>query len=227
MAFGLLATALPRPAAAAPAPTLLSVSGTGSVTLAPNVASVDAVVETNAADAGSAVEQNNARYDRIVAAVTRLGVSRADVTLAGYNVNYNPKPAILPSPPTGERYGFTVTRTFTVKVRQIGKAGSVVDACTHAGATGINGVSFGLSDRSAARAEATQKAVADARAQAAALARAAHLRIVSIKRIALGSAGSIEPQPMLRMAAAAAPTQFDQSNVTVSVTVNAVFVAAP
>ncbi|MGA8534770.1 MAG: SIMPL domain-containing protein [Candidatus Tumulicola sp.] len=206
--------------------TEISVSGSGSVALPPDVANVNANVENNAPNAADAVGQNNATYDRIVAALQKAGVARSDITLSSYNVNYNPRPHVLPPNPGGERYGYTVSREFNVKVRDIGSAGRVADACTGSGATSINGVTFGLADPSAARVEATRKAVDDARANAEALAAAAHLRIVSIKSVELGG-GAVNPQPMMRMAAANAPTQFDQSNVNVSVSVSVTFLAQP
>lgn len=206
--------------------TELTVSGTGSVSLPPDVATVSAAIETNAANANDAIAQNNAVYDRVVSSTSKLGIARGDVALAYYNVSYNPRPRNV-SPASEERYGYTVSRGFTVKVRDIGKAGTVSDACTAAGATAINGVSFGLADESAARTQATARAVADARANAQALAQAAGLRIVSMKSIELGG-GPSGPVPMMRMAATAnAPTQFDQSNVNVVVSVNVVFLAEP
>ncbi len=206
--------------------TEITVAGNGAVTLPPDVANVSASVNTNAANAGEAVSRNNAIYDRIVVALGKVGVARADVTLSYYNVNYNPKPQIMPPHPDGERYGYTVSRGFNVKVRDLTKAGRVTDACTSSGATSIGGVSFGLADSSGARAAATKKAVDDARISADALAAAAHLRIVAIKSIDLGGGGAVSPQPMMRMAAAA-PTQLDQSNVSVSVSVSVTFVAEP
>ncbi|HEY1655590.1 MAG TPA: SIMPL domain-containing protein [Candidatus Tumulicola sp.] len=206
--------------------TLIAVTGNGSVTLPPDVANVSASIDTNAPNAGDAVSRNNAIYERIVGSLERAGVARTDVSLSYYNVNYNPKPQVLPPHPDGERYGYTVSRGFSVKVRDIAKAGRVTDACTSAGATSIGGVSFGLADSAAARAEATKKAVDEARTSAGALAAAAHLRIVAIKSIDLGGGGAL-PQPMMRMAANAVPTQFDQSNVSVSVSVSVTFVAEP
>lgn len=206
--------------------TEIRVSGNGSVTMQPDVANVGATVETNAPNAGDAVSRNNVIYDRIVTALEKAGVARSDVTLSGYYVNYNPKPHVVPPNPDGERYGYTVSRSFNVKVRNIADAGRVTDACTNSGATAISGVSFGLADPTVARAEATRKAVADARVNADALAAASHLRILSIKSIELGG-GEVAPQPMMRMAAMAAPTQFDQSNVSVSVSVTATFLAQP
>ena len=220
-----LALAARPAAAAADAPTEISVSGSGTVIAVPNVANVDAVVETTAPNPTDAVSENNARYTRIVDALVRLGIARSDVTLASYYVNYNPPPQPQATPPNpGERYGYTVSRSFTVKVRDVGRAGRVTDACTADGA-GINGVSFGLADNGRERAQAAAKAVADARANAQTLARAAGLQLVGIKSIESSGGGPIVP--MLRMAAAnAAPaTQFDQSNVNVTVTVTVVFLA--
>ena len=134
----------------------------------------------------------------------------------------------MPPASNGERYGYTVSRTFSVKVRSIGKAGAVSDACIGAGATSINGVSFGLADPSAARAQAIAKAEADARNAAEALARTASVRIVSVKSIELQNGGTVGPPvPMGAMARVAAPTVFDQSNVSVSVSVTVVFNAEP
>lgn len=226
VALGLVTTsALATP----PAATEITVSGTGSVALPPNVATVSAAVETNAANPNEAVAQNNTIYNRIVTALEQLGVARSDVSLEYYNVNYNPRPTIKPPNPDGERYGYTVSRGFRVKVREIGKAGRVADACTSAGATAINGVTFGLSDPGSARSEAAAKAVADARSNAEALANATHLRIVGLKSVELGGAPGAVPVMMMRAAAAAPnpPTEFDQSNVSVTISVTAVFLAEP
>ena len=153
-------------------------------------------------NANEAISQSNALYDRIVASLAKLGIARGDVSLAYYNVSYNPRPRSAPANP-GERYGYTVSRNFSVKVRDIGKAGAVSDACTAAGATTINGVNFGLADPTAARSQATIKAVADARSNAETLARAAGLHVTAIKSIELGGGPAPGPVPMMRMAAAA------------------------
>ncbi len=221
-----LAIATPAALAAPASATEIAVSGNGSVSLPPNVATVNATVETNAPTADAAVSQNNAIYDRVVASVTKAGVARADVTLASYYMSYNPPPSVMPPNGGGTQYGYTVSRGFSVKVREVGNAGRVSDACTQAGATSIDGVTFGVADPSAARAQAVAKAVADARVSAEALARASGLHVVAIRRIEM-LGGSSGPVPMMRAAAPGQPTQFDQSNVNVTVSINVVFLAAP
>jgi uncharacterized protein YggE len=215
-------------AAAQPVMTEITAAGTGRVALPPNIATVNATVETNSPGASEAVSRNNQIYDRIVAAVAKVGIAREDIALAYYSVRYNPQPPVMPANPTGERYGYTVSREFEVRVREIGNAGTITDACIGAGATSIAGISFGLADPAAARAQAIAKAVADARLSAEALARAAGLRIVSIKSIGYPDSGHAGPgMATIARVSPREPTNFDQSNVSETASVRIVFLAAP
>lgn len=210
--------------------TEISVVGNSTVTMVPDQATVNASLVTTAASASQAVSQNNSRYDAVAAAIVRTGVKRDDISLAYYNVNYVPKPNPMPANPSPyDRYGYTVTRTFAVKVRAMDRAGAVVDAATSAGATNIEGVTFGLANPDAARAQAARNAVSDARTKADDLARAAGLHITGIKSIELESAaGIIRPMAMAKVASPeAAPTVFDAGNVSITSNVTVVFSASP
>ena len=199
--------------------------------MVPDQATVNASVVTTADSASQAVSENNSRYDAIVSAVARAGIKRDDVTLSYYNVNYVPRPNPMPANPSPyDRYGYTVTRTFAVKVRAMDRAGAVVDAATSAGATTIEGVTFGLANPDRARAQATRNAVGDARAKAEDLARAAGLRITGIQSMSYGGEpGIVRPMMMAKEATAAAPvpTQFDPGNVSITANVTVVFSAVP
>jgi uncharacterized protein YggE len=220
----LLALATTAVGSAAPSGTTeITVTGRGAIQLAPNVAIVAAGMQSNAPSAAQALAENNAAYDRIVAALGRLGVARNDVTMSGYNVNYV---APRPDQPDGERSGYTVSRDFSVRVRDIAKAGEVTDACIAAGATSINGVQFTVGDSAAVRTKAVALAVANARTNAELLARDAGLHIVGIAKVSLDNAGD-NPGPVVFSLAAARSTAFDQGNVEVSASVTAVFIAAP
>jgi hypothetical protein len=223
--LGLLLAAATAPVSAAP--TKITVSGEGSVSMLPTMATVNATVETTAENAADATSQNNTAYGRIVAAVTKTGVARDDITLSYYNVNYTPKPKPGTSNQADERYGYTVSRSFSIKVREMDKAGAVVDALAAAGVTNVGGVNFGLADPSKARAEATTLAVRDARSRAEALAAAAGLHITGIARISQDSGGVVQPLYRTMAAAAPAPTQFDAGSVNVTANVTIEYLASP
>lgn len=203
--------------------TEITVTGRGAIALAPNVAVVSAGVQSNAPTAAQALAANNSAYDRIVGALTSRGVARADIAMAGYNVSYT---APRPGQPDGEQTGYTVSRDFSVKVRNIAKAGELTDACIGAGATSINGVQFTLADNAAARSQAVALAVADARKSADLLAGESALHVVGIAKVSLDASGEGGGPVMYRMAAAR-PTAFDQGNVEVSASVTVVFLAKP
>ncbi len=214
------------PAAQQP-PTEIVVTGTGSLTMQPNVATVSAAISTNSASSADAASQNNAIYQRVIASLSTLKVARDDIALESYRINYNPKPKIVPAPPNGEIYGYTVWRTFAVKVHAMNDAGSVVDALTRAGVTQIYNVAFGLANDDAARAKALTLAVGDARGKATALAAASHLHLIGIKSISTEQ-GAFAPIAIKTMAAVSpVATQFDPSSVNVSVSVSIVYLAAP
>ncbi len=223
--LGLLLVAATMPARSSSAAEI-TVTGEGSISLIPDTATVYASVETNAEGAVDATSQNNQIYDRVVAAVTKTGVARDDITLAYYNVNYVARPKVAPPAPDSTRYGYTVTRSFAIKVRNMNNAGTVVDALTSAGVSNIGGVSFGLADPSKARSQATNLAVADARSKAELLANAAGLHITGIRKISMGG-GAVQPLYRTMAAAVPAPTAFDSGDVTVNENVTVVFAAAP
>jgi uncharacterized protein YggE len=221
----LLALATASPAIAERTGTTeITVTGRGAIALAPNVAIVNAGVQSNAPTAAQALTANNAAYDRIVAALSGLGVARNDVAMAGYNVSYTAPRA---GQSENEQTGYTVSRDFSVKVRVVSKAGDVTDACIGAGATSINGVQFTVADGAAARSQAVALAVADARKSADLLAGASGLRIVGIAKVALDNAGFYEPNMRMIANVSAKSTAFDQGNIEVSASVTVVFIASP
>jgi|HubBroStandDraft_5_1064220.scaffolds.fasta_scaffold17012_6 uncharacterized protein YggE len=212
------------------AETEISASGTGTISLPPDVAIIRAEVQTNAATATEATSQNNALYDQVIAALQKLGVDRRDVSLDLYNVRYLPPNVSRANP--FQPVGYTVERTFSITVRAISRVGTITNASLSAGATSIGGISFRLSAEDAVRAQATAKAVADARATAQTLAKAGGLHIVGIKAMQVGAFPGIPIGVGLRTIAhvsaySGQPTNLDESNVVVSVDVGVVFLAKP
>ncbi len=207
--------------------TEIMASGTGTVWVAPDVGNVNAAIDTNAPTAADALDKNNQAYDHVVAALRGLGIARSDIALRSYNVSYNPPPKVVPPAPTGERYGYTVSRSFAVRVRDIGKTGTITDTCISAGATAINDVGFTLGDPDAWRPQAITAAVLAARKNAEIVAKAAALHIVGIKSIQILGASYPGPGAQMMARTAAKNSEFDQGSINVEATVTVIYLAQP
>lgn len=162
----------PGPAFAAddPDPPYVEVTGRGEVPAVPDLAQVRLAVSREAGTAAQA----HAAAARAVQAVARTlreaGVAEKDVQTSG--VNLYPEYEYVER--EGQRLrGYRAQVTLTVTVRQIDRAGAVIDAAVGAGANEVHGLTLTLADPAAAQREALARAVADARSRAEALVGAA------------------------------------------------------
>lgn len=207
----------------------MTVTGTGSVTRAPDRATVSFRIETTDDVAATATSANAAIANALTARLAPLHIPASAISTAGYSLNFNPRPP-KPDPASTVRYGYTVERTIDVVVNSVDGTGAVVDAGVAAGVTNVNGVSFSLRDAHAAQRSAEAAALADAVAQARALAAAARVRLVRILAIEPGGGG---PLPVVRAsarlmsAAGAVPTTIDPGNLTVNANVTVAYEIAP
>jgi len=206
----------------------LTVTGAGSVTHAPDRATVSFRIETTNDQAAAATSANAAIANALTTHLAPLNIPQSAISTSGYALNYNPRP-VRPDPASTQRYGYTVERTIDVVVDKVDGAGAVVDAGVAAGVTNVNGIAFSLRDRRAAMLGAQTAALADAVAQARNLAAAAHVRIVRI--LAISPSGGNGPVPLFRasprLMSAAVPTTIDPGNLTVDASVVVQYEIAP
>ena len=204
----------------------LSVSGTGTVSLAPDIAYVNIGVHTEDADIALAVSSNNSLAQAVVTALQNSGVDAKDIQTSNFSVyttqNYDKL--------TGQSLGgtsFVVDNTVYITVRDLNKLGSLLDTAIRAGANNINSVSFDLSDKTAGMQEARAKALANAGSLATELAKSAGLSLGAIQNLsygenspvyyAYGMGGGGAGAPAANVAAPINPGQI-QLTATVSVT---------
>jgi len=228
-------TAAPAGAARADtnAPPTISVSGTGSVTYAPDIARISLGVRAQSASAAAAANMVNARAATVVGAMHKLGITDAAITTSDYSISYQPPDNTDPPVPVGTStsvapkrpaaQGFYVaTETIDVKT-SLAKAGPVLDAGVSAGANETYGISFDTSQRTTLYRVALSRAVADARAQAEILAKAAGVSVAGVQSISVGSA----PGPIAAMVRAvnfsAQPATISGGTGSVDATVQVVF----
>jgi uncharacterized protein YggE len=188
--------------------TTLDIVARGETRRVPDVATVTAGVVSQAADAAGAVRDNAARMSRVLAALKRAGVADRDVQTANlslapqYRYTQNEAPVIT---------GYQASNNVTIRFRDIGKAGTILDALVATGANQINGPDLMIDDPAAALDEARVDAMAKAKARAELYARATGLRIKRI--LSITEAGDM-PRPVpVMMRAAAAPPEYADSKV--------------
>ena len=151
-------------AAAAAGSARVTVTGTGNVSGVPNQLSLSMGVQTSAGSVATALRQANAAARSVTAVLRRSGVAPADIQTSGLSIY----PSYSNS--SGVPSGYQVSEQLTITLRRFSVAGSQISAAARAGgnATTIDGVSLNLSDTSTLLASAREKAVADAKAKAAA-----------------------------------------------------------
>lgn len=181
----MLALVLNACAPALPAPQIenrtLSVNGTGTVYLTPDVAYIYIGVRTEDADIAKSVARNNTQAQRVVDALRKSGVAANDIQTSNFSVwtsqQYDPA--------SGQQSGSTyvVENTVYVTVRDLTKLGALLNTAIGAGANSINSIQFDVSDKTAALTEARQKAVVNANSLADELAGLAGVTLDDIQTI--------------------------------------------
>jgi uncharacterized protein len=145
----------------------ITASGLGSVTTVPDRAHFSFGVQAQSRTASQALEAADAQLSRVVAALRGAGVAQADIQTEQISL----------SPRTSEDgvqiVGYTAVSSVSVRVRNLDRAGPIVDAAVAAGANQVYGPSLTRSDQAALYRNALRSAYADARAKAQALAEAA------------------------------------------------------
>lgn len=159
----------------------LNASGTGIVSIKPDVAYINIGVHTESATAAEATAQNNKDAEAVIKAIKAAGVADDDIQTNNFSIYQN----YQTDPTTGARLSTTyvVDNTVAVTVRDLGKLGAILDASVKAGANTVNSIQFDLLDKTQALADARTKAVKAAREQADALASAAGVTLVNIQTI--------------------------------------------
>ncbi len=156
----------------------LTVVGTGSVNLVPDRASFAFGTVNQARTAAAALAASSQAANRIVDALRKAGVAKADIQTSEISL----------SPRTNDNgdaiVGYTASNTVTAIARKLADAGELIDAAVGAGANQVYGPNLLASDQDDAYRSALKAAVAHARVNAEALASASGLTLGEITTIA-------------------------------------------
>jgi uncharacterized protein YggE len=215
LAAAVAAVTLPRSASSAAAEEGgITVQGTASVTSVPDRAELTFGVESQAQTAKAALAANAAEMRRVLAALRAAGATDLKTQYVSLSPRLNDESQVQE---------YVATNSVSAAIKQLARAGAVIDAAVEAGANQVYGPVLSRGDQSDLYRQALQAAVANARASAQALGAAAN---VALGRIISVVEGGGAPAPMPLAAAKAedvASTPIEGGSQQVSATVTVTF----
>ncbi|MEM7189984.1 MAG: SIMPL domain-containing protein [Pseudomonadota bacterium] len=194
----------------------IAVVGTASVSVTPDIATMNVGVTTRRTSAIDALAENSAQVEAVLAALRAGGVADADLQTSGFGIYLRYKDSKLAGPPEVDHY--TVGNSVTATMRDLAQVGVILDQVVQVGANEIGGISFGVSEPEPHLNEARRQAVTDARNQAELYAEASGVRLGPILSISEPSAdGNPTPGYAVARAAAAVPVAAGQTEISAAV----------
>ncbi len=132
---------------------------------------------------------------------------------------------MIPAAPKAPASFYMVSNNVRISVRDVSKVGAIIDAAASAGANNIWGINFDLEKKDAIEGELREKAVADARRRAEALAKLENISLGPVLAVSELVSGQDSPPPMPYAAArdSAAGTPVEPGQITVQDQIKVVF----
>ena len=169
-----------------PPMTTVSFNGEGEVVAIPDIAELTFTVSEDATTVADAQTAATKKLNDSLAALKDLGIEDKDIKTTSYTINpkyeYNQIYCITVPCPSGKSVltGYTVSQSILLKIRDTSNAGKVVTALGNLKVSQVSGLTFSIEDDKAVIAEARGKAIADAKTQAEATAKALGVKLGDI-----------------------------------------------
>ena len=210
------------------------VTGTGSMSLSPDIALIRLGVETTSSSVSEARDEAATAMEAIVSAMKENGLTDEDIQTTSFNIwpQYERREVITNGILTSVRVlsGYTVSNNVVIKVRDLDAVGTIIDAVVDAGedAARINGIDFSIEDPGAytvdLREDAVNAAIENANHFATltgvTLGKLVYVTEVSDSPVVQGIA---ESRAFALPAAAAPPTGISGGSLDLTLTVRAGF----
>ncbi|MGA9266043.1 MAG: SIMPL domain-containing protein [Rhodomicrobium sp.] len=181
----------------------IQVTGTGSVQVKPDTASISIGVSTEDGNAQNAVSRNNAATAKVISELEAAAIEKKDLKTSNFSVYPQYRTEGSDKHPV---VTYRASNTVTVTVHNLDKVGDILTKAVTAGSNQISGPNFSVSDAEKYLAEARKKAVENAIAKASVYANAAGLKLGSIlSMVEEGAAALVYAPRSASFSAAAAP----------------------
>jgi uncharacterized protein YggE len=205
----------------------LWVTGEGKAMATPDVVLLSLGVEAEAKTVAQAQQDAAEAMDGVVKALRSNGVAEKDIQTQRFSIY--PVRKWLEDEQREIIIGYRVTNIVVAKIRQVDKAGTIIDGVTDAGGdlTRINSISFTVDDPTTYYEEAREQAIGDAVAKAKQMAQAAGIKLGKLLYISEGTPyvpPVIVRDYLMKAEGAAAPTtSISPGELEIQVTVQMVY----
>ena len=192
----------------------ITVSGTGSVSVKPDMVSMKFIVKSTSWNCPQATERNAINTTNTINAIKEAGIPASDISTFDYSITQDNSHTYA-----GE---YTVRNTIAVIIRNIDLTGKVIDAAVknNTGANGITSFEYLVSDKATALREARTLAIKNAQDAASLLAGASGCKVNSVLEIREDYTSAGRSNDMMFKAASMAdgstPTPIVEGNVTIT-----------
>jgi uncharacterized protein YggE len=200
-----------------PRPGTISVSGTGTVSTEPDTATTTFGVVTQGATAKEAMSRNSQEMAKVIDALKQAGIASKD--LQTQYVSLDPRY----DNQGREVVGYGASNSVSAIVRDLAKVGDVIDVAVGAGANTVSGPSLSRKDQSKLYNDALERAVADAKAKAEVLARAAGVSVGAVQSVLESPQVGGGPMPVSFGALDARSTPIEAGTTQIVANVRVVF----
>lgn len=196
------------------------VTGEGEVLGKPDQARIMAAVVNQAPTAEAAAQENATAMNRVLMAITALGIPPNKIQTSNYSVQPQYSNGTIGNNRNNNITGYQVTNELTITVDDLSKLGTISDTLVHNGANQLGGIAFTIADPKPLTDRARTAAVNDARAKAETLATAGGVRLGPLLNIQEGP-GVFRPTPFAApraLEAASTPIAVGEQPIIVAVT---------
>ncbi|MFC1943066.1 SIMPL domain-containing protein [Chloroflexota bacterium] len=201
------------------------VTGQGKVMAVPDIATLRLGIEAEETSVAEAQSRAAEAMDRVMTALTKSGLAKKDIQTQYFSIHRVTKWDRVKEEETV--IGYRVTNMVTAKIRDIDKAGSIIDAVAEAGGdlTRIDNISFSVDDPSDYYEEAREKAVVEAKAKAKQLAELAGVTLGKPTYISEGISYPVSQRGVAVMEemAVAAKTTISPGEMEINLSVQVVY----
>ncbi len=193
----------------------ITVSGSGSVSVKPDMVSLKFIVKSTGWNCPQTAERNAINTSNTIAAIKEAGIPESDISTFDYSITQDNSHAYA-----GE---YTVRNTIAVIIRNIDLTGKVIDAAVknNTGANGITSFEYLVSDKATALREARTLAIKNAQDAASLLAGASGCKVNGVIEIredytSTGRGNDMLYKAVSMDASGNTPTPIVEGNITIT-----------